>query len=114
MKMPLNFLYLLLLLHLTFFIELASSSTKPFSSSHSFYSGISLFYKSSFSPSNIHYPYSTFECLHQSIFLLIYRPPTSSLSLFFEKFSVSTETLYMHPSPFFLFWEFFIFLIIIN
>ena len=37
------------------FIELARSLTKPFSSFHSAYGGISLFYKSTFSASNIHY-----------------------------------------------------------
>ena len=93
------------------FIELARSPTKPFSSSHSAYGGLSLFYKSTFSAFNIHYPsYSTFECLFSSfkspsnftfVITLIDRPPTSPLPLFLEEFSVLTETLYMHSSFFY-------------
>ena len=95
------------------FIELARSPTKPFSSSHSAYGGISLFYKSTFSAFNIHYPsYSLFECLFSSfkspsnftfVIALIYTSPTSSLPLFLEEFSVLTECLYMHSSLFFIF-----------
>ena len=105
------------------FIELARSPTEPLSFSHSFYGGISLFYKSTFCASNIHYPsHPTFEFIF-SIFkfpsnftfviALIHRPPTSSLPLFLEEFSVLTETLYMHSS-FFLFWKILLVLIIIN
>ena len=95
------------------FIELARSPTKPFSSSHSSYGGISLFYKSTFSAFNIHYPsYSSFECLFSSfkspsnftfVIALIDRPPTSPLPLFLEEFSVLTDTLYMHFYSFFYF-----------
>ena len=63
-----------------------------------------MFYKSTFSAFNIHYPsYSSFECLFSSfkspsnftfVIALIDRPPTSPLPLFLEEFSVLTETLY--------------------
>ena len=105
------------------FIELAGSPTKPFSSSHSSHGGSSLFYKSTFSAFKTHYPsYSTFECLFSSfkspsnftfVIALIHRPPSSSLPLFLEEFSVLTETLYMHSSLF-LFWVILMILIIIN
>ena len=75
-----------------------------------------MFYKSTFSASNIHHSsYSIFECLFSSIksssnftlvIALIYRPPTSSLPLFLEEFSLLTDTLYMHFSFFFILGDF--------
>ena len=98
------------------FIELAGSPTKPFSSSHSSHGGSSLFYKSTFSAFNIHYPpYSSFEFLFSSfkspsnftfVTALIDRPPSSSFPLFLEEFSVLTETLYTHSSLFFILGDF--------
>ena len=94
--------FLLLLPH--FFIELVRSHTKPIFSPHSSYKGLFKNYKSTFSASNIYYSfYSTFMCLVSSfqyfsnftfVIALIYRPPTSSLPLFFAKFSVLIETIY--------------------
>ena len=94
-------------------IELARFPAKPFSSSHS---SISLSYKSSFFASDIcYFSISLFECLFSSfkslsnftfVIAITYRPPTSSLPLFLEEFSVSTETPYMHSSPFFIFRDF--------
>ena len=75
-----------------------------------------MFYKSTFSASNIHYSsYSTFECLFSSfkfpsyftfVIALIYKPPTSSLPLFFEEFLVLSETLYIRLSLFFILGDF--------
>ena len=114
MKMPLYPLYFLLLLHLTLLLNWLGLLQNL--SSHSSYGGISLFYKSTFSASNIHYAsYSTIDCLFSSFkspsnftffIALIHRPPSSSLPLFLEEFSVSTETLYMHFSPFFILGDF--------
>ena len=79
------------------FIELARSSLKPFFSFHSSYNGISLFYKSTFSASNIYYTsYFTFKCLFSSfkfsnstfVIALLHRHPTSFLPFFLEEFSV--------------------------
>ena len=54
--------------------------------------------------SNVYFHHS--NLLISLVIALIYRPPSSSLPLFLEEFSLLTETLYMHSSLFFILGDF--------
>ena len=97
------------------FLELARPPTKPLSSSHSTYGGVCLFYKSSFSASrHSSFKFTSFECLvssfkapHYSFFIaVIYRPPSSSHSLFIDEFYTLIESLYSFSTPFYIVGDF--------
>ena len=98
------------------FVELARPPSNPLSSKHSSYGRVCLFYRSIFSISvdSSSFNFSTFKCLFTSFninsfkfnLVVVYRPPSSSLSLFLNDFHHLSESLYSLSIPFFILGDF--------
>ena len=109
-------LHWLLLLLRVFFLESARPPLDPFSSKHSSYGGICLFYRTIFSVSvdSSFFHFDTFECLFTAFkfnsfnfnLVIFYRPPSSSLPHFLDDFYQLCESLYSLSLPFHILGDF--------
>ncbi|MCI4436824.1 MAG: hypothetical protein JHC33_08470 [Ignisphaera sp.] len=97
------------------FLDISRPPNHPLSSKHSSYGGVCIIYRNSFCSSfDSNIKYSSFECLlaifkstsFKIALIVIYRPPSSSCSLFIDEFYNLVEYVYSLSIPFFILGDF--------